>query len=293
MTSLAEQLLRQSFQPFEPEKFSIPISSRLTLDVHSSTKPHNLKIANLQKGLILNCDGKERIAEGAGFGFPVVVGPEETVFSGSANVTLSRTSSSAIVIRKVFRMDRIARNRLGNVLLENRQARAFVSYLCDFYQKNRHLRSLWSRKLLLKIGVEVAFEETESVGNVPVIYQIDRNTVSVHVDFSHVLHKDRKRVFVLNEQSASFFRRYNDSQDTELVDGQIGAWDNVHAESAWFTDAPGRFGFRLWKAEKAILRRGRETMGDFLDWAGLDYELNPNVDSFGYKIELLDAKSTW
>ena len=202
MLSIAEQVLSKGFQPSEHEKLSIPISNCLTLDVHSNTTPHNLKIANLQKGLILNCDGKERIAEGAGFGFPVVVGPEETLFSGSANVTLSRSSNS-IFIRKVFRMDRIARNKLGNVRLENRQTRAFVGYLCDFYQKNRHLRSLWLRKLLLSVGVEAAFEETESIGNVPVTYRIDQYTVNVQVDFSHLPHKKRNKVFVLNEQSAS------------------------------------------------------------------------------------------
>ncbi len=292
MSSSIEPVLSLDYQQFNFDKFSVPVSDHLALEVYSSTKPLNLKIANLQKGLILTCEGKQLVGEGTGFGFPVLVSSEETVFSGSASVTLSR-SSSDVVVRKVFRMDRIARNRLGNVRFENRQARAFVRYLCDIYQVNRHLRFLWPRKLLLSLGVEAAFEEIESIGDVPVTYRIGRNEVEVEVDFSQMSRKHRKKVFVLNEQSAIFFSRYYDSQDTELVGGQVGAWDNVQAESAWFADAQERFGFRLWKVEEAILRRGRETMSSFLDWAGLDYELNPDVDLFRYRIGLLGERSTW
>jgi hypothetical protein len=72
MTAAAAQVLKQGFQSFELEKFSIPISKRLALNVYSSTKPHNLKIVNLQKRLVLTCEGKERVGEGAGFGFPVL-----------------------------------------------------------------------------------------------------------------------------------------------------------------------------------------------------------------------------
>jgi hypothetical protein len=292
MSSPAEPPSGMNLRQLGLNRLSVPVSNCLALEVYSSTEPHNLKIASLQKGLIMTCEGKQLVGEGTGFGFPILVGPKETVFSGSATVTLSRTSS-AIVVQKVFRMNRIGRNRLGNVRCENRQARALAGYLCDFYQKNRHLRLLWPRKLMLDFGVEATFEETESVGDIPVTYQIRGNHVDVQVDFNQIPRKHRREVFVLNEQSANFFRRYRDSKDTELVDGQVGAWDNVHAESAWFADAQGRFGFRLWKAEKAILRRGRETLQGFLDWAGLDYELKPNVDLFGYRIELLGGKPTW
>ena len=292
--SSAGLALNQSSQQLGLEKYTVPVSRCLTLEVYSSTKPHNLKIASLQKGLIFVCNGTERIGEGAGFGFPVLVCPEETYFSSSATVSLSKTSK-AITVRKEFAMDRTARNKFGNVRLENQQTRAFIRYLCSLYQENRHFRFpfLMLKEFIVNMGVEAAFEETEPVGKMPVTYEIRGNAVTVQVDLSQIEAKHRKRVFILNEQSASFFRRYRDSQGTVLVDGQIGAWDNVNAEWACFTDAQGQVGFRLWQAKDAVFRRGRETMRDCLDFAGLDYEVNPDSESFEYRIELLGAKLKW
>lgn len=288
MTAVAAQVLKQGFQPFKPEKFSIPISTRLALDVYSNTKPHNLKIANLQKGLVLTCDGVERVGEGAGFGFPVLVCPEETVFPGSANVTLHNNAKGAVV-KKVFAMDRTDRNKVGHVRLENRQARAFVRHLCGLYQKNKRLRFLPVNEALMNLGVETTFRETESVGEVPVTYVIGENAVEVRIDLNGIKKESRKRVFVLNEQSAMFFRRYSDSKGATLLDGEIDAWSGVEAERASLTDIHGDFGFRLWRVDGAVLRRGRETMRNCLDWVGLDYELNLDVDVFDYRIGLLGA----
>ena len=104
MSSASELALSDRFQQADSEKYSIPVSTFLTLDIYSSTKPHNLKIASLQKGLICVCYGRERIGEGAGFGFPVMVCPEETYFPSSAVIRISKTSKTTKV-RKEFIMD--------------------------------------------------------------------------------------------------------------------------------------------------------------------------------------------
>ncbi len=44
-------------------------------------------------------------------------------------------------------------------------------------------------------------------------------------------------------------------------------------------------GFRLWKKENSILRKGREYLKDSLDWVGLDYELSPETLFFEYSVE--------
>ncbi len=292
--SSAGLALSQSSQQLKMEKYSVPVSNCLSLDVYSSTKPHNLKIASLQKGLVVVCNGKERIGEGAGFGFPVLVCPKETYFSGSATVTLTKTSQ-AITVKKKFVMDRTARNKVGNIRLENQRTRAFIRYLCNLYQENRNFRFPFLKltEFAVNIGLEATFKKIAPVGEVLVTYEILGNTVNVQVDLNQIETKHRKRIFVLNEQSASYFRKYHDSKGTELVDGQIGAWDNVKAEWACFTDAQEQVGFRLWKAKNAVFRRGRETMRDCLDWAGLDYEVNPDCEKFNYRIELLGAKPSW
>jgi hypothetical protein len=294
MSSASELPLSDPFQQVYSEKYSIPISTHLALDIYSNTKPHNLKIANLQKGLICVCDGKERIGEGAGFGFPVMVCPEETYFPSSAIISLSKTST-ATKVRKEFIMDRIARNKFGEVRLENQQTRAIIRYFCRLYQENTHFRFpfLMFKRFLANLGVDTGFEETKPVSRVIVTYEIHGNAVRVQVNLSQIEVKFRRKLFVLNEQSSNFFRKYYDSRGTALVDKKIGAWDNVNAEWACFTDAKGQVGFRLWQVKGALLRRGRETLYDCLDWVGLDYEVNVNRDFFEYDIELFGAKPKW
>ena len=291
MSSLAEPLFGLNSQQLA-DKFSIPLSRYLSLEVYSSTKPHNLKIANLQKGLILTCNGVERVGEGAGFGVPVLVCPDETFFSGSSSVRVAAVSGLTRMVKE-FHMDRVARNALGNVRLENREVRALMKYLAVLYQKNKGFRSLLFRRFLTEFGIEVVFERVLTRGRISVTYTFHDNVVDVKVDLSQVGKRYRRGVFVLNEQSASFFRKYSDSRGTRLVDGEVGAWDNVDAEWACFSDLREEFGFRLWRRRDAVLRRGRETMRGCLDWVGLDYELNPDVDVFEYKIEQLGAKSNW
>jgi hypothetical protein len=289
MSSALELALSERFQQVNSEKYSIPVSTCLTLDIYLNTKPHNLKIASLQKGLVCVCDGMERIGEGAGFGFPVMVCSEETYFPSSAVISLSKTS--ATLVRKEFILDRIARNKFGDVRLENQKTRAFIRFLCRLYQENVHFRFpfLMFKRFMVNVGVDTGFEETNPVGKVIVTYEIQGNAVRVQVDLSQIEVKRRKRLFILNEQSANFFRKYYDSRGTALVDKQIGAWDNVNAEWACFTDAQGQVGFRLWQVKGAVLRRGRETLQCCLDWVGLDYEVNVNSDFFEYDIELLGA----
>lgn len=289
MASVAELALSREYKRLNSEKTTIPISRSVALDVYSNTKPCNLKIGNLQKGLVFAYDGVERVGEGTGFGFPVLIYPKETYFSGSAEVWVKQTRR-VIKIRKEFMMDRIARNKLGNVHLENQQARAFIRVLTDLYQKNRRFRYLALKELIVNMGVKASFVETTPIGKVIVTYTIIGCYIDVEIDFRQLRRTHLKKIFVLNEQSASFFPRYTDSNGKNFVDKQMGAWDIVKAESACLTDLRGQTGYRLWNIHDCVLRRGRETMKNCLDWSGLDYEVNPQKEVLNYKIEILGGK---
>lgn len=286
MHSTVQSVSNQNFKGLNMEKYTVPLSNSTTLAVYPNTKPNNLKIAGLQKGLIIEYNGKERVGEGTGFGFPVLIHPKETFFSGSSTVSVAQTAES-VKIRKEFYMDRTARNKLGNVYLENQKARAFVRYLTDVYQKNRRFRFLELKGFFVRMGVGSAFVKTAAVGKVVVDYDIRACVIDVKVDFHHLQKVRSKKVFVLNEQSARFFRKYSDADYTVLVDKQIGAWDCVSPEWACLTDMQGQVGYRLWKVDGSVLRRGRETMNNCLDWVGLDYEVDQDSEVFEYKIEML------
>jgi hypothetical protein len=112
--------------------------------------------------------------------------------------------------------------------------------------------------------------------------------IIIEVDLKQLENFFPKNLFILNEQSANFFRKYKDSNNLTLKNDEIGAWDYVNANWAFLTDLNNRVGYKLWRNKKSILRRGRETMKNRLDWAGLDYQIKPNTKIFKYRIEILD-----
>jgi hypothetical protein len=75
------------------------ISKSIALRIYSDTLPRNQKTANLQKGLILLCNGLELVGEGIGFGVAIAKYAGETFFSGSASLQIN-TKKNFIVIRK-------------------------------------------------------------------------------------------------------------------------------------------------------------------------------------------------
>jgi hypothetical protein len=266
---------------------AIPISESLALRIYANTDPQNTKIADLQKGLILLFNGKSVVGEGTGFGVPIVKYSDETVFSGSSTVHV-RKHGEIFEIRKEFFMDLIIRDRFRNFKLENQQIRALFDEISLLYQKHKHFaRSILMLKgLLFKFGIKSSFMRSPHKGTVIVIYIIGRNRIQVKSDFSLLERANLDKFFVLNEQGAHFFRTYLDSESVRLVDEEIGVWNDVTAQSAEILNEQNKIGFRLKSTDGVKLRRGRELMKGYLDWAGLDYELGLEHCQFEYEIEL-------
>jgi hypothetical protein len=272
------------------EKCAKDLSKTVALRIYSSTHPKNMKIANLQKGLVFVHNGVEQIGEGGGFGLPILRFGDETFFSGSSTVNVTRNGCSTR-IHKVFLMDRIARRKFRNVHLQNRQARAFMKQVAVLYRKHNLPRLLALRELSLIAGVESVFVKTSPIGQLSVTYEISDDIIAVKVDFRYLKRKHLQKIFILNEQSASFFRMYSDATSEKMWDGKIGAWQAVNSKWASLLNPHYRIGYRLWDVENSVLWRGRETLTSFLDWSGLDYELSPYENCFEYKIELLGVNS--
>jgi len=286
MSSSLQAIRKANINSSSFDTYTIPISNSTALRVYSSTKPHNWKIAGLQKGLTLIHNGTEMIGEGTGFGLPVLVYSDETYFSATSKVCLSQCNNYW-TIRKEFIIDRMARNRFRNITLENRAARALFASLAGMYQRHRHFRFLKLKSLTGKMHVEAAFVKAMSMGRVTVTYTIVGRRIRVRVDFKNLKRRNLQKIFILNEQGSRFFRKYNDSRGIELMDEKIGAWEIINTEWASLTVPHSGFGFRLWKVDKAILRTGREFLKDSLDWVGLDYETSPATSVFEYLIEIV------
>ena len=263
------------------------LSDSVALSVYSNTNPQNMKIADLQKGLILLCNGADVIGEGTGFGVPIAKYADETVFSGSSFLYV-RKNADAVEIRKEFLMDLVARDRFRNLKLENQRIRTLFDYISELPHGRKRLASpiLVAKDLLFKFGVKSSFVRRTHKGAVIVTYIVDRNRILVKLNLCMLDRTNLGKVFVLNEQGAHFFRIYSDSEGLRLLDGEIGIWDDVKAQSAKITDAQNKVGFGLKSLEGSILRRGRELMKGSLNWIGLDYELAPEYHHFEYEIEL-------
>jgi hypothetical protein len=272
---------------FASNEHTCSISDSLALRIHSDTKPLNLKIANLQKGMIFMLNGAEVVGEGTGFGVPIGKYSNEIVFSGSSFLQVQK-QDNFVIIRKEFLMDLIERGKFRNLKLENMKLRGIMDSVSLLSQEHKRLAQfiLLTKGLLLKFGVKSTFVRTVPKGKVIVTYIVDRNRILVKLSFSELDRTNLQKVFMLNEQGAHFFRKYSDSEGLNLDDEEIGVWDDVIAQSAKITDSQGRIGFSLKNVEGTVLRRGREVVKGHLDWIGLDYELNPEDDQFEYEIEI-------
>jgi hypothetical protein len=276
---------------FESQSQTYSISNSIALRIYSDTKPHNLKIEKLQKGLILLYKGVEVIGEGIGFGVPIVKYSDETVFSGSSSLRVS-SAKNIVEIRKEFIMDLVTRDSFRNLKLENLRIRTLLECISTFYKKQyqNHVNLarpiLLGRNLLFKFGVKSTFVKTTPKGAIVVTYKIDRNRIVVKLDISLLYRTNLGRIFILNEQGAHFFRTYSDSESLRLDDEQIGAWNDVISQSARISNEQDKIGFRLKNIEGTKLRRGRELIKGFLDWIGLDYELSAECTQFEYEIEV-------
>ena len=284
----ATQKPHQNLQHVDVHTFSL--SPSVSLRVYASTEPRNLKIADLQKGLILVTNGTEAVGEGTGFGLPVVTYSDETYFSGSSALYVSQRGGCCVIVKE-FTMDVIARNSFRNVTLENRAARGFIERLSDLYQGHPRFRFLTLKRLTGRVNIDKAFLKAPSKGKVTVTYTLGKSGITVKADLKKLEKSGLQKIFMLNEQGAGFFRRYTDSLGKELWDEKIGVWDETGGEWACLQTSKGEIGFRLWRVQNGVLRKGREFLQGSLVWVGLDYEVSCKSDVFQYVIDVLGGEA--
>jgi len=253
----------------------------------SNTLPHRDHTSCLQKGVTLIHRDIELSGEGTGFGVPVLRYLGTDYFSSSSTMQTSRSGDSTIAAKK-FVLDVVLERSFRGAKPENKMTQNLVRHLEQLYQMHGNWTWLKLKKSLLKaLGVQTSFVRVRPVGTVPIVYRLERSRIKVKADFSSLRRNGLERIFLLNEQASSHFRKYHDSDGTVLFDEKIGPWENVHADWASFSTSTDDVGFRLWNVKDAVMRRGREFLRDTFDWTGLDYEISPEKTSFEYDIEIM------
>jgi len=250
--------------------------------------------ADLQKGLVLLEGGREMAEEGVGFGVPTAIYGDDTYFSGAARMHIREVKTDDAVLTKVFDLDTISKAHWrGQAFYAHGSvaqliAKPSLSFLEKLYRSSRTAQGLMRFGLDLerKLGVENRFVETSSRGQVAVTYTIRGDLIRVEVDLRLLSREGCRKVFILNEQGATRFRRYVDSGGLRLVDGSIGAWSGVDSGWARISDMDESVSFKLRAVPGSRMYRGRERVDGYLSWAGLEYEVDPGNLFFSYDVEV-------
>ena len=266
---------------------TVSVDGHVSCRLYSDTRPHCLEIAPLQKGLVLMLYGKELIGEGVGFGAPVVVYRDRPYFSTSAEVTVQADGGRSVLV-KSFLLDAISRKRIGKTYIDDNFYKFFHKRFHNTYVNNKKLNPAfnWLMELRRLFKIKTEFVKVQPRGTVTVRYAFMPDSIDVNVSLSQLDKSSCKEVLILNEQGASFFNKYHDSDGLTLIGEQVGAMEKVNANRASFATANGSVSFSLKNVNATEFFRGREKTRGRFSWAGFGYSLHPSTRVFRYTISL-------
>jgi len=269
----------------------IPLLQGLSLkigDIPSDGKYY--PTARLQKGFLLLDQGEELAEEAVGFGVPVLQSALQTFFPGAVALTWERRGSTwdITALFKLNLVEKISRGETENV--ENRLLYAVKNLLAAVIRGLPMLRGLLtgiSNQLRRMFKWETTYTQTDFSTELKVLYSLEGETgrMTVEIDTSD-LSQSITQVMLMNEQGAHAFDRYLDTSGVSLQGQEIGCWDEVNAEEAWFESSLRRVAFRLGQAKGARLFRGRELVGSRLAWAGFGYSFSPSIKKFRFEMRI-------
>jgi len=283
MTTYSQQ---DKVQLLYGESYTVQLRPGLGIRVYADSRPRNLKISPLQKGLVLVKDGKELIEEGVGFGVPVAIYSDKTYFSSSAQVFIYETEEKK-VIEKKFLLDTSSRRKWRiSSLVDNPFYKSVSRFL-----ENTYINYPDSRRIILplmglknKVGVKTEFTKSTPRGEVTVRYEIKQDELKIEADLSKLNKKGLKRLVLLNEQGSNFFRKLVRPDSPDQIDEGIGAWNPVRDRCASFSDLDNSLIFSLQNIPRSHLFAGREYFKGTTAWSGLQYEVEPSLGKFSYGI---------
>jgi hypothetical protein len=135
------------------------------------------------------------------------------------------------------------------------------------------------------------YEPVPSIGTVTVSYTVSAGAIDVAVNLSG-LEADWSRVYLMNEQGARFFTRYE--EPGLAVEGEeFGRWQPTTARRGCIVADDGSLRFCVETEGELPRYYGRERYNQYylvgvyaLSWAGIDLELEAPSSHFDYRVLL-------
>jgi hypothetical protein len=272
---------------------TIDLTDCISIRLYEDSRPTYLETAPLQKGLVLVFKGKEIIEEGMGFGAPVVLYRDRAFFSSSAETSFCQTGELKVLTKR-FVIDSISRKKIrGGLYLNDRIYGSLQKRFHKIYTENKNLSPILTKfiELLKSFGVNTEFQKITPRGAVTIKYSCAPSAIEIEAIFCE-LKKGYSEIAVLNEQGASTFKKYSDTDGLTLLDSQIGAWEIVKAKRASLSQINGEIFFSLINNENnSKLLRGRERVKGRYSWVGFCYLVGPQIPKFQYSIKLGTKKA--
>ncbi len=268
--------------------FTFKIDRKIGFRLYPDNRPRNMEIAALQKGIVLLAGGLELIEEGAGFGTPIAIYTDTTLFSSTAEMYLERLDDDVAVLTKVFFLDTVSKKQIHSALIDDTLYSALHKAFEKAYLNNGILRPFFDLVMNLRkvMGVKTRFFKVAPRGKVALTYHCYHDHIKIHVDVSALDKAGCREILLLNEQGATIFDKHSDCNGRALSGRHIGAWARVHAEQATFSNAEGTLSFTMENRHGASLFRGWERVNERFSWAGMTYSLNPRLNEFDYSIRI-------
>jgi hypothetical protein len=270
-------------------ELDIPLFQGLSLNIHD-TPPAGKEYptTRLQKGFVLLDRGEELTEEAVGFGVPVLQSGLQTIFPGGIELTwLQRDLTWDITA--LFRMNLVEKFSQGeNKNLENKILYAAKNFLAAEIRRLPKLRGFLtsiSNQMRRLFRWETIYTDAGFSTELKVFYSLDTGTGKILVEIDTTgLPLFITEVMLMNEQGAQTFDRFQDSSGIFLQGNEIGCWDEISAQEAWFESSTRQVAFKLGQVKGARLFRGRELVGSRLAWAGFGYSFPPSVKKFRYEM---------
>jgi hypothetical protein len=271
-------------------RLDIPIIPGFSLVFGDARPDQKYPTAQLQKGFILLDQGVELAEEAVGFGVPLVKRGLQTIFPGDVALTWQQKGSTWVVTAK-FKLNLVEKiSKGGNGNVGDKPFYAVKDFLAEIIRRFPIFRGvLTSISITLRrmFGWKTTYAEEGTSTDVKVIYTIESGTGKMMVDFDlGDLSTGVTEVVVMNEQGGRTFDRYRDTSGISLQGEEVGCWDEVRTEQAWFESSSRKVAFRLGQVRGAHLFRGRELIGSRLAWAGFGYTFPPSMLRLRYELKI-------